>query len=394
MRTVQLSDFVSLRRGASYKGALVGEEGVPLLGLGTIAKHGGFKASGVRRYDGDAPDRMLVRSGDLYVSLKDMTQEAALLGAVARVPSCIAVGRLTQDTIALDFDADFGVDRDYVYWVLRGPRFRAYCRNLGTGTTNLDLSQRDFLSFEMVLPDLYAQNAVVRVLSALDDKIAANRSVIGGGLELLDSRFDYARASVGKRTISELAQVVLGGTPSRKVDDYWGGDVPWINSGACNRRIIFSASEMITRDGLEKSAAKILPAGTTCVAITGATLGQMGWLASPMAANQSVVGVVALPEDRLWVHFAVRAEREQLLGWATGGAQQHVNKNSVGSIAVSYDSVCAKNFGNVNRSLMERVVLAEDENEILAATRDQLLPLLMSGRITVKDAEKTVEEVV
>lgn len=34
------------------------------------------------------------------------------------------------------------------------------------------------------------------------------------------------------------------------------------------------------------------------------------------------------------------------------------------------------------------------ENLHLAATRDELLPLLMSGKITVKDAEKTVEEVV
>lgn len=34
------------------------------------------------------------------------------------------------------------------------------------------------------------------------------------------------------------------------------------------------------------------------------------------------------------------------------------------------------------------------ENVLLAATRDELLPLLMSGKITVKDAEKTVEEVV
>ena len=37
---------------------------------------------------------------------------------------------------------------------------------------------------------------------------------------------------------------------------------------------------------------------------------------------------------------------------------------------------------------------AVDENARLAATRDELLPLLMSGKITVKDAEKTVEEVV
>lgn len=44
--------------------------------------------------------------------------------------------------------------------------------------------------------------------------------------------------------------------------------------------------------------------------------------------------------------------------------------------------------------LTSREMAAIDENARLAATRDELLPLLMSGKITVKDAEKTVEEVV
>ena len=53
--------------------------------------------------------------------------------------------------------------------------------------------------------------------------------------------------------------------------------------------------------------------------------------------------------------------------------------------------------GNIERSLaslLARAVQAEQESARLAATRDDLLPLLMSGKITVKDAEKTVEEVV
>ena len=37
-------------------------------------------------------------------------------------------------------------------------------------------------------------------------------------------------------------------------------------------------------------------------------------------------------------------------------------------------------------------VSSSEENTTLARTRDELLPQLMSGRITVKDAEKRVEE--
>lgn len=43
-------------------------------------------------------------------------------------------------------------------------------------------------------------------------------------------------------------------------------------------------------------------------------------------------------------------------------------------------------------SLLRSVNLRAEENQRLARTRDELLPLLMDGRITVKDAERVVEE--
>lgn len=43
--------------------------------------------------------------------------------------------------------------------------------------------------------------------------------------------------------------------------------------------------------------------------------------------------------------------------------------------------------------LLRSVNLRAEENQKLARTRDELLPLLMDGRITVKDAERVVEEV-
>jgi type I restriction enzyme S subunit len=44
-------------------------------------------------------------------------------------------------------------------------------------------------------------------------------------------------------------------------------------------------------------------------------------------------------------------------------------------------------------ALESRIASTLDENDQLAAIRDMLLPQLMSGKIRVKDAEKTVEEV-
>ena len=125
--TIRLGDVVSIERGTTYKSALIGLEGPILLGLGSIQRNGGFRDDSLRTYGGDSPERLLVKPGQLYASLKDVTQSADLLGAVARLPLDAPVGRLTQDTVRLDIK-DPAVEPDYLYWVLRTPQYRQYCR--------------------------------------------------------------------------------------------------------------------------------------------------------------------------------------------------------------------------------------------------------------------------
>ena len=46
----------------------------------------------------------------------------------------------------------------------------------------------------------------------------------------------------------------MGGTPSRSNSNYWGGNIPWINSGEVNNLRIMKESEYITELGLSKSS--------------------------------------------------------------------------------------------------------------------------------------------
>src|SRR4051812_37080189 len=96
-RTSRLGELVDLRRGSTYKSALLNYEGPVLLGLSSISANGGFRRDSLKRYGGDSPSEITLRPGDIYVSLKDVTQSGDLLGAVARVPPDVDAGRLTQD---------------------------------------------------------------------------------------------------------------------------------------------------------------------------------------------------------------------------------------------------------------------------------------------------------
>lgn len=172
---VRLGDFISLVRGTTYKSARLGEAGPHLLGLASIARDGGFRGDSLKTYGGESAERHLLRPGDIYVSLKDVTQSGDLLGSVARVPEYVELGRLTQDTVKLDFEGD-AAWRSYVYWSLRAPEYRAYCRAHAIGTTNLSLSRDDFLGFGLK-PINVERQSIVDLLEALEDKIELNRNM-------------------------------------------------------------------------------------------------------------------------------------------------------------------------------------------------------------------------
>lgn len=77
------------------------------LDWGVIERGGGFKRGSWKRYSGYTDIKILLHPGDIYVSLKDLTQSCDLLGAVSRVPANLPVGRLTQDTVKLEFATMF-----------------------------------------------------------------------------------------------------------------------------------------------------------------------------------------------------------------------------------------------------------------------------------------------
>lgn len=168
-----LGDVVALQRGTTYKSALLGQPGPVLLGLASIQRNGGFRDDNLKTYGGDSPEKLTLHPGDIYVSLKDVTQSADLLGAIARVPPHIAAGRVTQDTVKLTFIRN-DIPSRYIYWLLRTPVYREYCRGHAIGTTNLSLARDDFLAFPVPKPKV-RELTLVETLDALDNKIELNR---------------------------------------------------------------------------------------------------------------------------------------------------------------------------------------------------------------------------
>jgi len=136
--------------------------------------------------------------------------------------------------------------------------------------------------------------------------------------------------------IKDFAEVITGGTPSTTVKEYWeNGNIPWLNSGELNEDIVVKSDNYITKFGLEKSAARLMPKDSILIALTGATTGVVGYLTIEACANQSVTGI--LPSNRhnsKYLYYYLKSIREKVLSDSYGGAQKHISQGYVKDLEI------------------------------------------------------------
>ncbi|MDG3012272.1 restriction endonuclease subunit S [Rhodococcus sp. D2-41] len=394
--STNLGDHVSLCRGTTYKSLLLDEPGPMLLGLGSIQRNGGFKGDGLRTYGGDSPAKVLIYPGDIYVSLKDVTHSADLLGAVACVPEQIECGRLTQDTVKLEFDG-LPIDRRYVYWALRTPQYRSYCRERATGTTNLGLSRADFFAFGLPAPTK-ERLALVELLDSIDDKVAANRRLAETADELAETIFRNAVAGDGPdHELREVAGLITRGVAPKYTDDETELTV-------LNQKCIRSKRIDLT-PARRTLSAKVADTKRLCindvlVNSTGAgTLGRVArWVLGIEATVDSHVSIVRFDPtrvDEVCAGFAVLHMQEviEMMGEGSTG-QTELSRDQLGKLRLRF--IAREREPHVSaqlQSLSSASIVHLAENEKLATLRDTLLPRLMSGELRVKDAERLAEAV-
>jgi type I restriction enzyme S subunit len=188
-------------------------------------------------------------------------------------------------------------------------------------------------------------------------------------------------------SLTEIASLLTGGTPSTAEPAYWNGGIPWVSGkdvSAAKGGFIIQTERTITGEGVENSATALLPARTVVITARG-TVGALGVIASDMCISQTNYGLKAL--DGIGDNFLL---------FTVGNAIDQLQRASYGTI---FDTITTRNlqativvlppeplrseFELRTHFLMERVLLKLHEGKTLASTRDALLPKLLSGEIRV-----------
>ena len=105
-----------------------------------------------------------------------------------------------------------------------------------------------------------------------------------------------------QRKLGEVAEIVGGGTPSTSNPEYWDGDIDWYAPAEIGEKTFVSESKRkISKLGLEKSSAKLLPVGTVLFT-SRAGIGNTAILAKSATTNQGFQSIVP-KENLLYSYF-------------------------------------------------------------------------------------------
>lgn len=251
-------------------------------------------------------------------------------------------------------------------------------------------------------PDYPTQLRITEVLSSYDNLIENNRrrmALLEESARLLYREWfvrlhfpghEHTRIVDGvpegwdKGVVSDFYETSSGGTPSRKIPEYFTGEIPWVKTQELPNAFITVTQEKITEQALKNSSAKLFPDRTVLVALYGATVGEVGILSMPATTNQACCAIIPLDERANFIHAFLffRENKEKLVNLSAGAAQNNISQQIIRAFEMIMPSSYLMNiFVESLTPVFEQWLNLQRQNEKLRAARDLLLPRLMSGEI-------------
>lgn len=173
-----------------------------------------------------------------------------------------------------------------------------------------------------------------------------------------------------RTTLGEIAEVVSGATPKTSVEEYWGGDVPWVTPkelSSIEGSSIQSTERTLTEAGLKSCAAALLPPQSVLLS-SRAPIGLVAINDVPMATNQGFKSLVPHGNrvDTKFLYWWLRCHRARLEAMGNGATFKEVSKKVVDRVEIDLPPIAEQ----------QRIAALLDAAETLRMSRRQTLSKL------------------
>ncbi|HEX7408002.1 MAG TPA: restriction endonuclease subunit S [Candidatus Binatia bacterium] len=417
----KLGDVCRVVPGFAFKSSDWTDHGIPVVKIKNIR---GDSSVDLTEVD-CVPESLLTPKLQKFV-LKDGDILVAMTGATAGKVGKLRAQRpvlLNQRVAKIE---PVGAHPEFVWAIVSTEECQRTFFHLADGAAQPNMSGSQIEGVEVPLPPLPIQRRIGSILSAYDDLIDNNTRRITILEEMARAlyrewfvhfRFPAsAQATAGRPgheqvklvdsplgkipegwevvSFVEVADVLSGGTPSTKVSEYWDGSIPFFTPRDATYLFYVGETEKsITELGLENCSSQLYSKDTVFITARG-TVGKVVMPPVAMAMNQSCYALRGNAGiDQLYV-FLLTLDQVDYLKRNTGGATfDTIVVETFRRMRVVRPSIqLISDFAALVRPAFEFTQALAAKNTNLRATRDLLLPKLISGEIDVSALDIAAQE--
>ena len=266
--------------------------------------------------------------------------------------------------------------------------------------------------------DKQQQEQIANILSLIDKKIALNRAINQNLEALAKQLYDYwfvqfdfpneegkpYKSSGGamawneklKRDIpaswktvvvDDVAEVFNGATPSTGDEQNYGGDIVWITPKDLSdqkQKFVYQGERNISQAGYDSCSTHLLPINTVLMS-SRAPIGLLAIAKKELCTNQGFKSFVP-KEDRIatYLYYYLQFHIKQIEQLGTGTTFKEVSREDVLKFPILKPKDTILDLWEKRVSaLNDRQLELQKENENLSKQRDELLPLLMNGQVSL-----------
>lgn len=306
----------------------------------------------------------------------------------------------------------------YINVFMHTSLIQKYFANNASGSgQRYSLSVETMERMPLFLPSLEEQKRIADLFTNLNRKIALNRQINTNLEALARQLYDYwfvqfdfpdangkpYKSSGGKMTYNEklkrhipegwrigniriVADILSGGTPSKQETKYWeNGTIPFFGPTDYNGNIFqLDTAEKITKEGLKHCASSLFEENTVIITARG-SIGKLVVVGVPMAMNQSCYALKSRKGEYEYLYFLTVQLIEHLKAKGSGSVFKSIITSDIENSTLCIgDEFIITEFCKKVAPIMKTIKTNIAEISSLTRQRDELLPLLMNGQVTIK----------
>lgn len=296
----------------------------------------------------------IVQKGDLLISI------VGTIGLVGVVGASLNQANQTENCAKLtDFQ---NIDRDYLYYFLKSQQGQEEIKKGIVGAVQAKLPLKNIENILVQAPTITTQRRIAGILGALDDKIELNRRINANLEEQAEALYyNLCIDDDNEFDLCEFADIYSG----KSIKPQKSGLYPILGAnGEIGRTNDFLFNDRLIYTGRVGTLGKIYRVENKKV-----------WMSDNTLIIKPKIGYN-------FIYFALK--NTDIHSYNVGSTQPLIRQSDIKGIKIFFPTFeTLQNFEQISDTLFSQINNNNDQNTILAALRDTLLPKLMNGETII-----------